>query len=193
MLTAVWNKNDRKASFLILLFSVIVFAAVLFLSRVQLVVDLGFDVHLFALANAIINSMVTILLLAGLYFVKNGRYLLHKKIMITAMVLSMLFLVSYICHHLFAGDTRFGDINHDGVVSEVEKIQSGNARYVYFIILITHIPLAALILPFILFTAYRGLVGEFPKHKRLARITWPVWLYVALTGVIVYLMISPYY
>ena len=164
-----------------------------FLTQVQLKVDLGFDVHLFALANAVINSIVSVLLLAGLYAVKQARYLVHKKIMITAMVLSLLFLVSYICHHLFAGDTRFGDVNHDGVVSEVEKIQAGGIRYVYYFILLTHIPLAAIIMPFVLFTSYRGLIAEFPRHKKLARITWPIWFYVAVTGVIVYVLISPYY
>ncbi len=99
--------------------------------------------------------------------------------MMSAMVLSALFLVSYICHHLFAGETSFGG--------------SGSIRYLYFFILITHILLAAIILPFILFTTYRALAGEWKRHKKLARITWPVWIYVSVTGVIVYLMISPYY
>jgi putative membrane protein len=113
--------------------------------------------------------------------------------MISAMILSVLFLVRYICHHLFAGESRFGDVNHDGIVTELEKAAVGTTRIIYYILLGTHIPLAAIILPFILFTAYRGLTGEFIKHKKLARITWPIWFYVAVTGVIVYLMISPYY
>ena len=113
--------------------------------------------------------------------------------MLTAISLSVLFLLSYIAHHLLAGDTRYGDINHDGIVSLDEKTLAGNLRMVYYFILITHIPLAAIILPFILFTAYRALTGEYDKHKKLVRITWPVWFYVAITGVIVYLMISPYY
>ena len=94
---------------------------------------------------------------------------------------------------MLAGDTRFGDINHDGIVTEAEKSGAGSLRIIYYIILGTHIPLAGLILPFILFTAYRALIGEYPEHKKLARITWPVWFYVAITGVAVYLMISPYY
>jgi putative membrane protein len=113
--------------------------------------------------------------------------------MLTAMSLSVLFLISYICHHLLAGDTRFGDLNHDGLISDMEKTTVGSARMVYYIILGTHIPLAGIILPFILFSAYRALTGEFAKHKKLVRITWPVWFYVAVTGVIVYWMISPYY
>ena len=113
--------------------------------------------------------------------------------MLSAICLSVLFLVSYIGHHLLAGETKFGDINGDGMISMDEKSMAGNMRLLYYFILITHIPLAAVILPFILFTAYRALTGEYDKHKKLVRITWPVWLYVAVTGVVVYLMISPYY
>lgn len=193
MLQAAWKKNDKKARLLIFVFSAIVFTAVVVLSRVKLDVNLGFDVHLFAQTNAIINSCVAILLIIALIAVKNKNYTLHKNLMMTAMLLSILFLVSYICHHLFAGDTRFGDVNHDGIVTDVEKAAVGNSRMIYYIILGTHIPLAGIILPFILFSAYRALTGEFDKHKKLVRITWPIWFYVAVTGVVVYWMISPYY
>ena len=186
-------KNDRRAKIFIWVVSIIVFAAVAVLSKVKLNVDLGFDPHLFAKANAFINSAVTILLLLGLSTIKKRKYLLHKRIMIAAIILSILFLVSYICHHLFAGETKFGDIDHNGIVSTDEKTFSGSLRIVYFFILGTHIPLAGIILPFILFTAYRSLTGEYEKHKKLARITFPIWLYVAVTGVIVYVMIKPYY
>lgn len=179
MLSAVWKKNDKKAKMLIAIFSVVVFVAVTVLSRVKLEVDLGFDVHLFAKANAFINGCVALLLVGALIAVKNKKYIVHKRMMITAMILSILFLVSYICHHLFTGNTVYGG----------ESI----SKTIYYIILGTHIPLAGLILPFILFTAYRGLIGEWPQHKKLASITWPIWLYVAVTGVVVYLMISPYY
>jgi putative membrane protein len=193
LLPAAWKKNDRKARTLILLFSAVIFIAIMLLSRIKLKVGLGFDVHIFALINAVINSIVSILLLAGLILVKKKKYILHKRLMISAMVLSILFLVSYICHHLFAGETRFGDVDHNGIVTELEKSTVGSSRMIYYILLGTHIPLAGIILPFILFTAYRSLIGEFEKHKKLARITWPVWFYVAVTGVLVYLMISPYY
>jgi putative membrane protein len=193
MLIATWKKNDKKASILIIAFSVIVFVVVSALGRVTLNFNFNFDVHIFAKANAIINSIVAGLLLCGLMAVKTKHYLLHKKIMLTSMFLSILFLISYICHHLFAGEARFGDINHDGILSDEEKINAGSARIVYYFILGTHIPLAGIVLPFILFSAYRALIGEFDKHKKLVRITWPVWFYVAVTGVIVYVMISPYY
>ena len=193
MLAAVWKKNDKKAGIIIFTFSVIVFAAVMLLSRVKWNVNPGFDVHLFATANAIINSCVAILLIVALIAVKAKNYKLHRNIMLTAMFLSVLFLISYICHHLFAGETRFGDVNHDGIVTDIEKAAVGNSRMIYYILLGTHIPLAGIILPFILFSAYRALTGEFDKHKKLVRITWPIWFYVAVSGVLVYWMISPYY
>jgi len=179
MLQPVWHRNDAKAKKLIWTFSIIIFLAVTALSRVKLDVHLGFDPHLFALINAVLNSCVAILLVAALAAVKAKKYEAHKRMMLTAMVLSILFLVSYICHHLFTGETKFGG--------------EGLSRTIYFIILFTHIPLAGLILPFILFTAYRALTGDWSRHVKLARITWPIWLYVAITGVIVYVMISPYY
>lgn len=193
MLTPAIQKNDRKANLLIITFSAVVFAAVVLLSRFQLKVDLGFDVHLFAQANALINSLVALILVVALVAVKQKAFTLHRNLMLGAMILSILFLVSYICHHLFAGETRFGDLDHDGILSESEKAAAGSARIIYYVLLGTHIPLAGIILPFILYTAYRALTGEYPRHKKLAKITWPVWFYVAVTGVIVYLMIQKYY
>jgi putative membrane protein len=110
MLHAVWQKNDRKARWVILVFSAIVFSAIMLLSRVKWNVNLGFDVHLFAKANALINTVVAVLLIVALIAVKAKNYVLHRNIMLTAMFLSVLFLLSYICHHLFAGETRFGDM-----------------------------------------------------------------------------------
>jgi putative membrane protein len=187
------TKNDAKAKVIIFLFSIIVFVAVTVLERVTLDVDLGFDEHLFAKANAVINSIVAILLVAGILSAKQGRYTVHRNIMLLAMGLSVLFLVSYICHHLFAGSTLFGDTNKDGVVSEAEKIAAGSMRLFYFFILGTHILLAGISLPFILFTAYRALINENAAHRKLAKITWPIWFYVAISGPIVYLLISKYY
>lgn len=179
MLHASIQNNDPKAKWLIGIFSFVVFAAVVILGRVKLEVDLGFDVHIFAAINAVINSAIAVLLIAALWAVKAKKYLLHKQMMMTALLLSVLFLVSYIAHHLLAGDTKFGG--------------EGPIRTIYYIILVTHIFLAAIILPFILFTAYRALTAEYATHKKLAKYTWPLWLYVAITGPVVYWMISPYY
>ncbi|MBL7997102.1 MAG: DUF420 domain-containing protein [Candidatus Kapabacteria bacterium] len=178
-LRPMFAPNESRARLIIYSVSAVVFLAVVILGRVQLQVDVGFDPHLFALANACINATVSVLLVSAFVAVRRKRFVAHKKLMLAAILLSVLFLVSYIAHHLLAGETTFGG---EGVV-----------RTVYYIILITHIILAAVILPFILFTSYRSLTGDYARHKRLARYTFPVWLYVAVTGVIVYLLISPYY
>jgi putative membrane protein len=195
MLTPSLNKNDAKAKWLIGLFSVIVFLTVTILGKYNLAgkVSLPFNVHIFALINAVINSLVTILLIAGLLAVKRKNFLLHKKIMMVAMALSVLFLLSYICHHLFAGEAIYGDTDGVKGLSDAEIQAAGSMRTLYLAILITHIPLAGLALPFILFAAYRALIGEYEKHKKIVRIIYPIWLYVAVTGVIVYYMVSPYY
>jgi putative membrane protein len=193
MLQPSLEKNDSKAKQFIWTVSIIVFLAVVLMSRYKLDVALPFNPHVFASINAVINSLVAVLLIAGLITVKSKHYLLHKRIMLAAILLSVLFLVSYICHHLMAGETKYGDINHDGVLGFDESISFAGRRIIYRIILFTHIPLAAIILPFILFTAYRALTGEYEKHKKLVRITWPVWFFVAVSGVAVYWMISPFY
>jgi putative membrane protein len=193
MLPPLLLKNDRKARWMIGIVSLGIFTAIVVLSRVKLDLDLGFDVHVFALFNACINSAVSILLIIGMIAIKRRNYQLHKNLMLAAMVLSIVFLFSYISHHLLAGDTRFGDSNHDNIVDPAELLVVGNMRIIYFIILITHIFLAAVILPFILFTTYRAMIAEWPQHRKMAKITWPIWLYVSITGVVVYLMISPYY
>lgn len=179
MLNPTWKKNDSLAKKLIYTISFVVFAAVVILNRIKIDVELPFSPHVFATISAGLNSLVAILLLAGLMTAKQKKFELHKKIMITAIVLSVLFLVSYIAHHLLASETHYGG--------------EGMMKTIYYIILFTHIPLAGIILPFILFTAYRALIGEYEAHKKLTRITWPVWMYVAVTGVVVYWMISPFY
>jgi putative membrane protein len=179
MLQATMTKNDSKARWLIGIFSFVVFAVVVSLGKIHLKVEVGFNVHIFAKINAFINSVIAVLLVVALIAVKQGRLEFHKRVMTAALLLSILFLISYIAHHLLAGDTKYGG--------------EGTMKTIYLFILITHIFLAAVILPFILFTAYRALIGEYDRHKKLARITWPLWFYVAVTGPVVYFMISPYY
>ncbi|HEX4957050.1 MAG TPA: DUF420 domain-containing protein [Lacibacter sp.] len=179
VLPASIKKNDKLAYALIIIVSIVVFAAVTFLSRFQWKINLGFDKHIFAHLNALINTFVALILLGGLYAARQKRFNTHKRLMLWAIFLSVLFLVSYICHHLFTEATTYGG--------------TGLVKLVYYFILITHIGLAGIILPFILFTAYRGLTAEYDKHRKIARRTWPLWFYVAVTGVIVYFMISPYY
>ena len=177
--TASLTKNDKKANIVIISVSLIVFLAVIVLHELKLKINVNFDPHIFAKLNAYINGTVSILLVLGLFFVKSKKYFLHKRVMNLSILLSVLFLLSYIAHHLLAESTEFGG--------------TGSIKAVYYVILISHIILAGLSLPFILFTAYRASIAEFGKHKKLARFVYPVWLYVAITGVIVYILISPYY
>ncbi len=195
MLPATIQKNDRRARLLIIIVSAVIFAAITILGKYNLAgkVTLPFDEHIFALCNAVINATVCVLLLAGLVTVKNKQYVTHKRIMIIAMTLSVLFLVSYIGHHLFAGETAYGETDGIKGLSDAEREAVGGMRTLYLVILLTHIPLAGLALPFILMAAYRALVGEYDAHKKMVRYVWPVWFYVAVTGVIIYWMIEPYY
>ena len=173
------TKNDKKANIFIISVSAIVFLAVVILHELNLNIEINFDPHIFAKFNALINATVSILLILGLFFVKSKKYLLHKRVMKLSIILSVLFLLSYIAHHLLAESTVF--------------LGKGNIKIIYYLILISHIILAGLSLPFILYTAYRASIAEFGKHKKLARYVYPVWLYVAVTGVIVFILISPYY
>lgn len=193
MLKASWKKNDKKAHILIWIVSAVVFVAITILDRVEVPMSLPFDAHIFAGLSALVNSLVSVLLIIGFVLIKQKKYEQHKKVMLGTMALSVLFLVFYILHHLLTGETKFGDVDLNGVLSEAEKIAAGSARYVYYFIISTHIVLAGIIMPFVLYTAYRALIGEYSVHKKLAKWTFPIWLYVAVTGVIVYLMISQYY
>ena len=143
--------------------------------------------------NAILNGTCTVLLLISLYYIKRLNIAMHKRINILAFILSSIFLVSYILFHWLAPETHYGDLNGDGILSDAEKATAGNMRYIYYVILVPHIILAAVVLPLILLSFYRGLQMQVEKHKKLVRWAFPIWLYVTVTGVIVYLMISPYY
>ncbi|MDB5011939.1 MAG: hypothetical protein JWQ25_141, partial [Daejeonella sp.] len=129
--------------------------------------------------NAILNGSCTILLLISLYFIKQRKVNIHKKLNITAFLFSCLFLVSYIIFHSTGIVTKYGG---DGII-----------KGVYYFILITHIVLAAIVLPVVLFSFSSGLQLQVEKHRKLVRLSFPIWLYVTITGVVVYLMISPYY
>jgi len=113
--------------------------------------------------------------------------------MMLAFVLSTCFLVLYVLYHYQGPPTRYGDTDHNGLVDQAEKMAAGPLRMVYFALLITHIILAAVVLPFILFSFYYSLSNQIDKHKKIVRFTWPVWFFVAVSGVLVYFMIRPYY
>lgn len=144
--------------------------------------DLGYDVQPLTFLPPIyatINGLTALLLIVGFWAIKNKNILLHKALMTTAIGCSVVFLMMYVAYHMTSDSTSYGG--------------EGILRTVYFFVLITHILLSIIIIPFVLITYVRAITNNFERHKRIARITFPIWLYVAVSGVVVYLMISPYY
>ncbi len=143
--------------------------------------------------NAFLNGSCSILLLFSLWAIKNKNIERHKKLNISAFILSVLFILSYVTAHYFIPDTKFGDLNHDEIMSPEESNIVSGIKPLYVIILLSHIFLAVAVLPMVLLSFYYGLTDQREKHKKLTRFSYPIWLYVTVTGVIVYLMIAPYY
>lgn len=175
------NPTEKKYRNWIIILSVVIPVAVAVLFTIKLK-DFGLDVEPPTFLPPIyagINGLTALVLILAVRAIKNGNRATHERLMKTAIGLSVLFLLMYVAYHMTSDSTSYGG--------------EGFIRYVYFFILITHIALSIIIIPLVLFTYVRALAERFDKHKKLARITYPIWLYVAITGVIVYLMISPYY
>ena len=145
------------------------------------------------MVNAFLNGTCTLLLLASLWAIKNKNIQLHKKLNLTAFIFSSVFLLCYVTAHYFIPDTKYGDVDHDGIMSALESAAVSGIKPVYVIILLTHIFFAVAVLPMILMSFYYGLTDQREKHKKLTRFSYPIWLYVTVTGVVVYLMVSPFY
>ena len=175
------NTVETKYNKLIIALSIIIPLAVAILFGVNLR-KLGFDVEPLSFLPPIyasINGLTAVVLIAAVIAIKNGNRTLHEKLMKLAIACSVSFLVMYVAYHMTSDSTKFGG--------------EGAIKYVYFFILVSHILLSIVIIPLVLITYVKALAQRFDKHKKIAKITFPIWLYVAITGVIVYLMISPYY
>jgi len=175
------TEEEKKYKGLIWTLSIVVPLAVAALFGINLR-RMGFDVgplYFLPPIYATINGLTAVCLFIAVAAIKRGNTKLHERLIKLCMVFSSLFLVMYLAYHMTSDSTPYGG--------------EGAIRYVYFFILITHIILSIVIIPMVLFTFVRGIAGAYERHKRLARITYPMWLYVAVTGVVVYLMISPYY
>ncbi|WP_338408026.1 DUF420 domain-containing protein [uncultured Flavobacterium sp.] len=175
------NLLEQKLNKFIVLVSILIPVVVALLFSVRLK-DFGYDVEPLSFLPPIyaaINGVTAIVLVGGVLAIKNGKRKLHERLMTTAIALSVAFLVMYVAYHMTSDSTKFGG--------------EGTIRYVYFFILITHIALSIAVIPLVLITYVRALANKFDRHKKIAKITFPIWLYVAVTGVVVYLMISPYY
>lgn len=175
------NLLEKKYSKWIVFVSILIPVVVAVLFSVKLK-DLGYNVEPLPFLPPIyatINGITAIVLIAGVLAIKKGNKQLHQRLMTSAIALSLVFLVMYVSYHMTTDSTKFGG--------------EGSIKMVYFFILISHILLSIAVIPLVLITYVRALAERFDRHKKIARITFPIWLYVAVTGVIVYLMISPYY
>jgi len=169
----------KRSLYFILIVSVLIPLVVAFLYIIPKKDLVNLNLNFLPLVNAIINGTTSVLIILAVLAIKKGNKNLHKKIMLTALFLSICFLVSYILYHSTNESTKYGG---EGVI-----------KYVYYFILLTHILLSAIIVPLVLITLSRALTEKFDKHKKIARITFPLWLYVTISGVLVYVLISPYY
>lgn len=169
--------DDKKYNKLIVVLSIIipVAVAILFGVRIPNVEPLSFLPPIYAT----INGLTAVILVVALIAIKKKNIVLHENLMTTALWCSVAFLVMYVAYHMTSDSTKFGG--------------EGAIKYVYYFILLSHILLSIIVIPFVLITYVRAITNNFEKHKKIAKITFPLWLYVAVTGVIVYIMISPYY
>ncbi len=175
------SATEKKYNKWIVILSIVIPLAVAALFGVNLR-KLGFDVAPLTFLPPIyatINGLTAVILVLALWAIKNKKIELHEKLMKGAILCSVLFLVMYVAYHMTSNSTKFGG--------------EGAIRYVYYFVLISHIILSIVVIPFVLVTYVRALAKRFDKHRKIAKITFPLWLYVAVSGVIVYLMISPYY
>ncbi len=173
--------EEKKYNKWIVILSIVIPIAVAALFGVNLR-KLGFDVQPLRFLPpiyAIINGLTAIVLLIAVWAIKNKKRTLHERLMKLAILFSILFLLMYIAYHMTSDSTKYGG--------------EGTIRYIYYFILITHIVLSIVVIPFVLITYVRAITNNFERHKKIAKMTFPLWLYVAITGVVVYLMISPYY
>ncbi len=189
------SRLEQKFSKFIITVSVLIPVVVAVLFSVKLK-DFGYDVQPLSFLPPIyatINGLTAVVLILAVRAIKSGNQKLHERLMTFAICLSVSFLVMYVAYHMTADSVVFGDTNHDGIRDSAETAAVGSMRFFYYFILLTHILLSIIVIPFVLITYVRALAQRFDRHRSLARITFPIWLYVAVTGVIVYLMISPYY
>lgn len=180
---------------LIVIVSVVipVAVAVLLFFPLNITVDSQSWVKSLPAFNAVINTLTAALLISAVFAIKAKKVMLHRNLMTAALILGSIFLLSYITYHASSTSVVFGDLDHDGVINPEERAEVGGMRGIYLFILLSHIALSIVVVPFVLLAFYFALSNQVVKHRKLVKFTFPIWLYVSITGVIVYLMISPYY
>ncbi len=193
---ALLNKQNDKTVFKIVLgVSIAVCLIIVVLNQKLIPVPDTFPrfIYKLPLVNAILNGSCSILLMLSLWAIKKRNIHLHKKLNLTAFILSALFIITYVTAHYFIPDTIFGDVDHNHFLDDTERAAVSGIRTPYLVLLLSHIFLAVVVLPLVLLSFYYGLKDDRVKHKKITRFSYPIWLYVTLTGVIVYVLISPYY
>ncbi len=188
------TKTENRHLLIIGVLSVVVPLLVAILIFMPAKLDLGSDWVLFLPhLNATLNSATTVALLLGLYFIKKKQIKYHRTAMFVAFALGAIFLISYVIYHASAPSTIFGDTNRDGILDEAERAVLGTSRSVYLVVLLSHIILATIVVPFVLLAIYYAVNDKIQSHRKIVKWTFPIWLYVSITGVVVYFMISAYY
>jgi len=190
METKVLEKRMNIATWVI---SALVLLLVGLMRRPEFKISTSLDFSFLPPFHSTLNALAAVALIIALYFIKQKNMKAHRNSIYAALGFSALFLLSYVVYHFTNEAVKFGDANFDGVVDEAERLAIGGTRTIYLILLISHVTLAGLILPFILLTFTRAVTEQFERHKKMARWVYPLWLYVAITGPICYLMLRPYY
>lgn len=186
-------EKEKGLKILIWVVSAVVLLLVGVMRQYKLPVPESWDVGFLPAVNAMLNALTAVALIFSLYFIKNKKVVAHRNANLVALGLSVLFLLCYVVYHFTTPEVVYGDIDRDGVLSAAETAAVAGIRPVYLVILLSHIALAGILLPFILLTTLRALVGKYTLHRKMARYVWPLWLYVAITGPVVYLMLRSYY
>lgn len=184
------NEIEKKYRPYILIVSIVVpvVVALLFAIKIE-----GYDFTFLPPIYASLNALTAILLVSAVIAIKKQNRLLHQRLIKIAILCSLLFLVGYILYHITSETTIYGDINGNHILEPEESATFKRSKFLYLIILLTHIVLSVVVIPLVLITYVKGIASNFTSHKKWAKITFPIWLYVAVSGVVVYLMISPFY
>ena len=183
----------KKLNLLVWVISAAVLGLVVMMQNIKIPLPEGADLSSLPGFHALLNSMAAVFLVLATRAIKKGKVILHQKMIYAAFICSLVFLLSYVTYHITTPATLFGDANRDGLLSSAEREAVSGTRPYYLFILISHIGLAALSFPFILRTFVHAFTNQFEKHRKLSKKVFPVWLYVAVTGPIVYFFLQPYY
>ncbi len=191
----IWSR-EKKLSFTVNVLAIaipVLVATLLGMNRTDQKLDLGDWTKFLPHFIGLINTLTSLVLIMALVAIKKGAQLLHKRLIYVAISLGAVFLLTYVTYHLSNTSVMFGDIDHNGALSDSEKTQLGFMRPVYLTLLISHITLSIVVVWFVLQALKYAMLGDFKTHKKAVKIAYPVWLYVSVTGVFVYLLIRDYY